>query len=138
MKFREFINEAKDIRKEVLKRLKKNGEVMLINDKGLMVSITDVDEDGYLYGMDQHDNDVEIDSLKGYSLDEAAGGKKLKAKIEYTMKNKETITIDVEVKGDKAYFTVPGSDRLTVSKNKFADKFDVETEVFNYLKSMDY
>jgi|SaaInl8_150m_RNA_FD_contig_51_7093_length_824_multi_4_in_0_out_0_2 hypothetical protein len=68
--FREFLAEKKDISKEVIKLLKtaKDG-VMTINDKGIMVNFTDYD-DGVFVGMDQFDEDVEEDSLKGYELDE--------------------------------------------------------------------
>jgi len=62
--------EAKDITKEVQKRLKKDGEVMLINPDEILVSFTDYD-DGSFIGIDQFDNDVETETLKGYRLDES-------------------------------------------------------------------
>ena len=62
------LSEGKDITKEVIKLLKKakNG-VMTINDVGIMVNWDEYD-DGVFYGMDQHDNDVEEESLASYEL----------------------------------------------------------------------
>ena len=67
-KFKELFK-SKDISKEVQKRLKK-GSVMLINPDEILVSFDDYD-DGVFVGMDQFDNDVEEESLKGYRFDES-------------------------------------------------------------------
>jgi len=65
--FREYLNETKDITKEVIKLLKKSDSVMVIDDKGIMITIQDYD-DGYFYGMDQFDNEVEFKNLKYFEL----------------------------------------------------------------------
>jgi hypothetical protein len=60
------LSESKDITKEVIKLLKK-GSVMVDNGEGMLVNI-DSYEDGEFFGMDQHDNDKELSSLKGFTL----------------------------------------------------------------------
>lgn len=68
MTYRELL-EKKNIDKEVIKLLKKSKDgVMCINSKEILVNFTDYD-DGYFYGMDQFDNDVEEETLNGYRLD---------------------------------------------------------------------
>jgi hypothetical protein len=69
MLFKEYFIESADITKEVIKLLKteKDG-VMCINSKGILVNFTDY-EDGVFQGMDQHDYDVEEETLKHYRLD---------------------------------------------------------------------
>jgi len=60
------LEEAKDITKDVQKRLKK-GPVMVMDPDGTHISI-DGEDDGAFFGMDSDDNDVSISSLRGYSL----------------------------------------------------------------------
>jgi len=66
-----------------------------------------------------------------------------------TMKNKEIVIFYELLGSKKAQFKVPQrdatrdidpemSDVLTVTKDKRADKFDPELEIFNYLRGMDY
>ena len=64
------LDEAKDPTKIAKDKIKKDGEVMMINDKGILVSFTDIDGDT-IVGIDQHDNDVEVTTLKGYTLAES-------------------------------------------------------------------
>ena len=68
MTYRELL-EKKNIDKEVIKLLKRSKDgVMCINSEEILVNFTDYD-DGYFYGMDQFDNDVEEENLNGYRLD---------------------------------------------------------------------
>ena len=61
-----MMSEAKDISKKVIKLLK-TGSVVVQDPDGLHIAIDEYD-DGYFYGIDQFDNDVEISSLKGYII----------------------------------------------------------------------
>jgi len=61
--------ESRDITKEVKKRLKKE-PVMVADDRGKLISLHHED-DGCFFGIDQFDNDVELDSLKGYIIAES-------------------------------------------------------------------
>jgi len=91
------VTEGKDISKEVQKRLKKDGEVMLINPDEILVSFTDFD-DGYFVGIDQFDNDVETETLKGYRLDESVSVT--------SMKKEDDIAVSAKLSnGNTVYFT---------------------------------
>ncbi len=69
--FKEFLKESSNTSiKELKKRLKKDGYVMIINSDDIVISVDEIDGDT-AYGMDQWDNDVEIDLKKDkYSIDE--------------------------------------------------------------------
>ncbi len=62
MKFKELF-EAKNSIKNLEKMLKKDGQIEIIDDRKLWVIIDDI-VDGIGYGLDQFDNDVEIDFSK--------------------------------------------------------------------------
>jgi len=76
--FESFIPESAIVQK-IIKRMKgiekKNGYVHMVDDRGIEVSIDMDSLDGdYVYGMDQHDNDVEIDLRSGdYNILESCG-----------------------------------------------------------------
>lgn len=62
--FKELFTESKVTIKELQKRLKKDGYVMVQTADGLDISIDEIDDDGYAFGMDNQDRDQEINLNK--------------------------------------------------------------------------
>lgn len=65
---REAIN--KTVEKEIIKRIKKDGYAVFTDHRGNEIHVTEMPDDGYVFGMDNRDNEYEIDlsNLKDYKL----------------------------------------------------------------------
>ncbi len=101
--------ESKDITKEVSKRLKKE-PVIITNEKGVLISL-EHEDDGYFFGIDQYDNEIELKSLKGYIMAESKEetpcqkkAKELKEALEKIANEKENRLKNMEEEGIRETF----------------------------------